>query len=755
MARVTSLDWTPPALLPPAVLDRVLDGALSAFRVGALEKLCQQRERATRWCLRRLAGPLAWFDPGVTGDQGLGRGLGWMVEVALRWAVLQLRPDGLPTDTPIPAHAWAGAAAWRPMLALACHYTLLPVEGLPQRYRPRPGEPAFEHICGLWDIAPSSFYRYVERGRQLLALELSQPLSAQRALSLAAYAHDACGRRLGQTGAPQAQRQWHRECAAALLRDARTLSSVGALWHTARTGDPSAALSLIDAHSLGLAASPLTDAVLAELDVGDADSALRVRLALARANLAQIRGDLPDEQAQLALALRHAVAIGEPGWLGTVYAARARCSEARNPDRAMADYREAASHFEQALAAMPHGHADGANARHGLLGALVGLAEQYLLRNDPRAAALLERADGLAAEAHAPVDLRARLQLTRGEYWQRQGDLDQAIEVTHHALQLCERAGHQRRVVSAWGRLAMQYGYARDIDRALHYARLVDSVRDVTPLAPETVAAIQLNIGIAYFWKDRLDEAIEHYRHAARIAQDAGLQTIAGKAHFNLAEACFTRFQRDGDPQDEVEGDAYARRALSVWESQEGARAEAEATRNLKRTVLGDREHLVYNRLLPAELAAHFDEMKEVERQRHRLESSGVAEERVAAHFAIAQAYLRIAVAEREAAVALARQQGLAGSLTAPLQALRDTFDRALSDGERRAARWEQAGVIPREHVPILVRLLSDKQPLTKSVCAQACSVSPATASKYLADLTVAGLLTRVGKGPATHYRPT
>ncbi|NJN36835.1 MAG: hypothetical protein HC794_06970 [Nitrospiraceae bacterium] len=24
----------------------------------------------------------------------------------------------------------------------------------------RTGEPAFEHLCGLWDIAPSSFYRY-------------------------------------------------------------------------------------------------------------------------------------------------------------------------------------------------------------------------------------------------------------------------------------------------------------------------------------------------------------------------------------------------------------------------------------------------------------------------------------------------------------------------------------------------------------------------------------------------------------------
>jgi DeoR/GlpR family transcriptional regulator of sugar metabolism len=60
--------------------------------------------------------------------------------------------------------------------------------------------------------------------------------------------------------------------------------------------------------------------------------------------------------------------------------------------------------------------------------------------------------------------------------------------------------------------------------------------------------------------------------------------------------------------------------------------------------------------------------------------------------------------------------------------------------------------VIPREHVAALMRRLSAEHQLTKSNCADACSVSPATASKYLADLAAAGLLTRLGKGPATHY---
>jgi tetratricopeptide (TPR) repeat protein len=751
MARAPTVEWSTPALLPPQVLDRLLEGALSAYRVGALDKHCRQRERATRWCLRRFASPLLWFDPDAIAEPAVDTAVGWLIELALRWAVFQLRPDGAPTLAPIPNHAWTGATPWRPMLALACHHTLLPVAELPQRYRPRQGEPAFEHLCGLWDIAPSSFYRYVERGRQLLALELTSPMTAQRALSLAAFACEASYQRL-QLVEPHAQRHWHLECAGALLRHGRSKSTVGALWHTARTGDPIAALDLLEAQSLDLAANSYTDAVLATLNVGDAESTPRLQLALARANLAQVRGNLQDEQAQLALALRHAVSMGDPGWLGAVHAAQGRCHEARNVDRALADYREAVACFEQATSSGQSGQS-GDRLRAGLLGALVSMAELYLLRNDPRAAAILDRADQVCAAGEMATDLQAKLQLTRGEFWQRQGDFDKAIEVTHHALHLCERAAHQRRIVSAWGRLAMLYGCARDIENALHYARQVTSVSTTAPLAPETLAAIELNIGAALFWEDRWDEAIDHYKRAAQLAQASGLQTILGRAHYNLAEAYFTRFQRTDAVEDELQGDAYARMAQVIWETDNDA-GFAEATRNLKRTVLGDRQHLVYDRLLPAELAAHFDEMKQIEQQRHRLESSSAVEERVDARLHIAQAYLRIAVAEREAALSLAHQHGLQADVSPQLQALRDTFDLALSSQEQWAARWEQARVIPRELVAALVQRLAAEHELTKSSCAQACSVSPATASKYLADLAAAGLLTRVGKGPATRYLP-
>jgi tetratricopeptide (TPR) repeat protein len=743
----SNAEWPAPRLLPPAALDRLLEAALAAYRVGALDRYCRQRERVARWALKRFVAPLAWFDPAVVGPPAEGPALGWQLECALRWAVLQLRPDGAAAQAPIPPHAWAGATPWRPMLALACHHTLLQVAELPQRYRPRAGEPAFEHLCGLWDIAPSSFYRYIERGRQLLALELTSAMTAPRALSLAAFACEASCQRLGLKE-PTDRLVWHRASAMALLRHGGPRATVGALWHTARAGDTVAVLGMLEAHSLDLAASGFTDAVLASLDVGDADSTPRLQLALARANLAQVRGNLADEQSQLALALRHAVTLGEPLWLGTVYAARGRCNEARDVERAMTDYREAVSSFDQAMPSAPD-----LRVVTALVGALCSLAELYLLRNDPRAVSILARAEQLCAGGGIPVDLQARLQLALGEYWQRQGNLPKAIETTHRALSLSESAGHQRRVVSAWGRLARQYTIAQDIDQALHYARLVTSVGSETLLAPETLAATELNIGAAFFWKDCLKEAIEHYLRAAQIAQAAGLNTILGRAQYNLAEAHFTRFQREGNIEDEMQGDAFARMSQAIWDADNDA-AHGEATRNLKRTVLGERQHLVYDQLLPAELAKHFDAMKLIEQQRQRFETSSAPGERVDARLRIAQAYLHIAVAEREAALSLAREHGLQAELSPQLQALRQTFDSALSEQEQWVARWTDAHAIPREHVAALVQRLASDGELTKSGCAETCAVSPATASKYLADLAGAGLLTRVGKGPATRYLP-
>lgn len=747
MTRRAATEWPVTSLISQESTERILESVLSAFRVGTLERVCRDRQRATRWWLQRFAAPLLWFNSANLHASPTYSNFDGVMEAALRWGLVQLRPDAASPHSPIPRHAWLGATPWRPMLAVACHYGLMSVPSFPDRHHARPDEPAFEHLSALWDVAPSSFYRYVERGRQLLLMELTLPLTAERGLSLAAFACEAMysQRKLEDAAA---RSMWHRKNSDSLLSRDTVDATTGAFWHIVKAGDAEAVLWQLEHRSLHLAASPLTDGLLAVIDIGELNQSQRLALALAKSNLARVRGKLQEEQVQLAHALRIAVEIGDPGWLGAVYSARGRFYEARDLDRAFADYREAVRCFEQASS----GESCAIElVQHGLLRVLVNIAWLYILRNDPRAAAVLERADAIVGSTEAPTNLRAKLQTTHGEFLHRQGKLELAIDHTLSAAQLYERAGHQHQLVRTWASLAMLYGQAQDIEHALHYVQQVHSFSKVAPLDPETLGAIELNVGVAYFWQDLLDEAVAHYERAAQIALSAGLQTVLGKAHFNLAEAYFTKFQRTGAVDHELQGDAYARSAIAVWDRDRDAAA-AEATRNLKSTVLGEREHLVYERMLPAELAAHFKDMKIVELQRKRLESTDKTQERIAARLDIAQAYLRIAMQEREAALTLIKQHDMHEEFDRKVQELRDTFDLALSREEQLVHQWIKMQAVPAEHVPTVVRQLLSGRALTKSTCSLACAVSPATASKYLSDLCSVGLLKRVGRGPTTRY---
>jgi tetratricopeptide (TPR) repeat protein len=724
-----------------------MESVLSAFRVGTLERLCRERSRATRWWLRRFAAPLLWFDSANVHVSSSYSNFDGVMEVALRWGLMQLRPDAASPHTPIPRHAWLGATPWRPMLAVACHYGLLSVPLFPDRHHARPDEPAFEHLSALWDVAPSSFYRYVERGRQLLLMELTLPLTAERGLSLAAFACEAMYSQHGLEDT-EAQSVWHRKSSEALLRQDAVDATTGALWHIFKAGDAEAVLWQLEHRSLHLAASPLTDGLLAVIDTGKLNQSQRLALALAKSNLARVRGKLQEEQVQLAHALRIAVELGDPGWLGAVYSARGRFYEARDVDRAFADYREAIRCFEQALSGKANVRA---LVQHGLLRVLVNTAWLYILRNDPRAEAILERADAFANSTEAPTDLKAKLQTTHGELLHRQGKLELAIDHTLRAAQLYERAGHQHQLVRVWASLAMLYGQAQDIEHALHYVQQVYSFSKIAPIDPETLGAIELNLGVAYFWRDRLEDAIDRYERAAQIALSAGLQTVLGKAHFNLAEAYFTKFQRTGAVDYELQGDGYARSAIAIWDRDKDTAA-AEATRNLKSAVMGEREHLIYERILPAELAAHFKDMKIVELQRKRLEATDKTQDRIAARLDIAEAYLRIAMQEREAALTLIKQHDMQEEFDSKVQELRNTFELALSQEDKLIHHWISMQTIPSGHVPAIVRQLLSGSQLTKSTCSGTCTVSPATASKYLSDLCAAGLLRRVGGGPTTRY---
>jgi tetratricopeptide (TPR) repeat protein len=743
-AALPSLKPLSPALggmvVATATCEAVLGQVLVAHRTGNLDALLRRRPRATRWFLRRFAAPaLAAAGDAFAGESSSRAA----VQVLLVWALAQLRPDAAPLAAPIDRAAWLDLIAWRPLLALACHHGFIPTPDFRDRYRARPDESPADRLCGLWDVAPSSFYRYVEKGRRLVAdVLLDQPLPADRLLSLYAAVTDAAGARLHWPD-PAARSAWHvrQADAAAGQRDARA-----ALWHGVQAQDAAGVTRLLQRFCNELAADPSTDAVLRLLPAAAFDARTYARLLLANAALARVRGAAEQERRECEHALRLAAADDDKLMLGIVYGALGKYHEARDIDRAFACFHESAGFLDQV-------DATESDAAEAYLVTLVHLAWLYALRNDPRARTVLERAETLRAAGAAQDDTSALLEQAWGEYWRRSGDLPHALEAKHRALQIYERTGNLQQVLRTYGNLALLYGQARDHARAIDYSQRVLAMAETTAVDPETVASTHINLGAALVWQDRLDEAIEQYRLAADGARAARLRVVAGRAHYNLAEAYYLRFKALGRPEDEHLGDTHTEAALAAWPD-DGEPGTVQATRDLKREVLGDRRQPVVDQLLSGELAAHFDETSEVQRQRARLAVPQPAASRVEAHLAIAAAYVAIGVKEREAAVALIDEHRLHERFDAQVDALRDAFDRALTREQQLARRWarDARDVLAADRSAPVLRHLAEAGSINKRTYAQLCSVGPATASKHLGLLADRGLLVQTGRGPSTRY---
>ena len=738
--RASSAGW-----LSGAPVNAALDAALTAHRVGTLAALCRQHPRLARGLLRRFAAPSLWFVRSPEATE-----LAWAAGTFVGWLMSQARPDGLDAAQPIPRHAWLGSAAWRALLAVMAHNGFAAVSSFPERYRARDGEPAFEHLCGLWEVAPSSFYRYVERGReQLVAVALQLP--ADTALpALCEHFQQAAFRRESADDAP-AQRALLEAAMAAALEGR---SYEAALWCAARTGSAEAMSLVIERGCNELAAGTVADALLKRFEpVASSDAAL-VRLRLTHVALARVRGQTEQEQQHLDEALRIASSSADPVLLGDVYGALGRHVEPRDVDRAIADYTASIEHYEP-VARDDDGAVRTHSARVGLLTALVRLAYLYLRRSDPRCKALLERVNEVRASCDAPLDLQAMIESAWGEQRQRERDTSAAIEARLRALLLYERSGNRQQMLRAQASLVALYGDAKDAPKAQEYAQQVFSFAENGGVVePQTLSATHLNLGIAYFWEARFDEALHQYQQALTIATRASLKTLMGRAHFNLAELFYKRFHLHALAQDEQHGDTHVGLAKAIW-ALGGDKAAGEATSNLKRTMLGQQDQLIYERMLPGELAAHFDEMSEIQTQRLRLGvPTGDADEHIRAHLRIAQAYTRIAVKEREAALALMHKQGRGERYAAELRQLKTTFEQALTQESVISARWQSHAGCPiaTAQIETVVRQGLQEGGLTKSSYASLCSVSPATASKHLATLAQLGLVQQVSRGPATRY---
>ncbi len=728
------------------VAEAVLNAALAAHRAGTLLELLHRRSRTARRIAKRWLIPVI----GSAGDLLRPDPLCEAVALLLGWLITQLRPDQRPhLEEGIDSQAWLERTSWRPMLALACHYGFLGVPDFPWRYRRRTDESAADNLCGLWSVGPSTFYRYLEKGKRLLlgVLLESTAFTAERKQSLRQFVgqHVYIRHALACDGM---RAEWHRRQISTALRASDTPS---ALWHALKARDAAVAIDLLRRYRNELANDPETDFLVAQCEAAALDERLSFDFQLAVAGLWRERNADEREQEAYARALKIAAACKDKLMLGAVYGALGKFHEPRDTDRAFTCFEDSAEYLRQASAEL--GEAVPAVVLEEYVAALLKLAWHYLSRNDPRSRAILERAELVRGSQVLPEEVAGTLQQYWGEYYRRAGDLHRALEHKLKALNIFERLNDQPQILSTYNNLVLIYTELKAFDKAVEYGGQVVLFARKASVDPYVYASVLLNLGAALFWQGRYDEAIDRYSEGLRRSLEAKLPVLANRARYNLAEALYKRFQISGNPDDERRGDEYAAEVLRAA-PQERDSVLQEATRQLKSEVLGSHEGFVLTRLVPEETAVHLEEMIEVQRQRALLAVPGPPEAQVQARLAIARAYLKIVLKERDLALELVDRHGLRDRFSSQFEELR--VEPSPEEGIARAlaVRWKQVvgSLLSDERRSILLSRLLNGEVISKSTYAELCSVGLATASKHLSMLAERGLLVQTGKGPMTRY---
>jgi tetratricopeptide (TPR) repeat protein len=720
----------------------LIEAALLAQRAGTLDELVRQRPRAARWLMRRFQSAVV----GTLGDAlEVEQPLVLMADLLLRWAMTQLRPDREPGFDGIPPKAWLDLTAWRPMLAAACYAGVLPVPEFRERYRRRADEPAIENLCGLWSVGPSTFYRHLERAKRSMAeLLVREPIGVPTRFALRRWLQSEVARRQGLDSNEQ-RVAWHRRQAERALQR----HDIGsALWHRLAASDVRGFIQALQLDALQSANHPETDALVERLAAGALTMRDRVEVELARATLARTRNMAERTQQACEQALQIAVAARDKLMMGIAYGALGAFHETRDADRAFACYEDSAECLQQ----VDPQQSDRA-AIEAYLTTLTRLAWLYLQRNDPRAKAVIERTQQIGAAIEVPDELAGMLAQSRGELARRSGQLREALQHKQRALNIFERLGDRRSVLATWLNLSSIYAELQQFERAIEYAQRILEVAARQVVEPQIVAGTHVNLGATYYMQGRHDAAIEQYQMALDASVRSGLRLEATRAHFNLAEAHYKRFQSSRDPHDEHHGDLHVDAVLRAPMA-ESSPALLELARKLKTDVLGQIDLLEKDRLLPQESAVHLDEMSEIQRQRAVLAVPISPEAHVRARLAIARAYLDISMKEREAALELIARHELDTSFTHELGALRDAFDRELTREQKLLGQWHEhaSDLLPEATRVSLIEQLLGGGSINKSAYAELCGVSPATASKHLTLLAERGLLQQTGKGPSTRY---
>lgn len=720
---------------------RLLEQAIQAERSGTLAELVRQRPRALQWLARRWLPTMRGAAGDALADDDLPRAAAWL----LQWAVTQLRPDAAPRLDGLDEDIWLQLPGWRPFIAMASHLGYIAVPDFPRHYRRRAGEGALDNLCGVWGVQPSTVYRVLERARLTLAsLAVSQLPDAARLLALRQWT---TGRALAaQTVTEEAHRgSWH-------LRQARRAQAgrdpAAEVWHRAQAGDLDGFIRSLLGHAAALASAIETDALLERVAARPLTPRQQLDLGLARAALARARQQADRELRALESARQVAQSSQNPLLLGIVHSALGKYYEPRDADRAFAFYQDSAD-FLQGVGP----ETGDVRALEHFVTTYARLAWLYLLRNDPRSATVLERAEALRKRRRVPDPVLGMLEQVSGEYWRRAGDAQRSLEHRFRALNIFERLGDQRSVLAACLNIGFDLAERGDHARAVEFSnRVLDAARR-GGVEAEVVVVAHLNLGASHFWQGDLAGAIQEYERALAESLKAGLRLQAFRTRYNLAEAHYERFRREGRPEDEAAGDAFVQAVVDA-PSTEGSPAIVEAARRLKATALGAANAAPPDRLLTGEAAAHADETAEIDRQRQRLAIPGDPAEHASAHLAIARAYAAIAAQEREAARALIEREGLQERFRDEFSALHRTFERELTREQQLVASWKPStgDLLDDARRAALISHLLREGSISKSGYGEICKVSPATASKHLVALAERGLLAQRGKGPTTRY---
>jgi tetratricopeptide (TPR) repeat protein len=721
-----------------------LSVALAGLRGGTLLDLLHRYPHVLRRYARGALGPvLATIGDALPAERRSAEA----VALWLRWATSQLRPDRQADWAAIDRTTWLDRTSWRPALALATYFGLADVPEFRDRYRRRAGESAVENLCGLWAVGPSTFYRYVDKGKRQMALSL---LGATRSntVALRTFVHQQVFAQLPLAD-PAERCGWHRAQAQQCVMHGDALSM---LWHCLQADDHTAFIDGVKRYRAQIARKPELPDFIGMLSIRALTLRQQFDLVLVQAALQKHRGEEGAEQQSYERALRLASAANDARMLGEAYGVLGRFYEYRDFDRSFACYEDSARFLQSANVVQADGPAP--QVADSLVFTLSRLAWMYVSRNDPKSRAVLDQAQGLREHHGLGDETAAWLELTWGQYWRRASEPGRALEHMHRALNLFEKLGDQHLVLGVYINLSLIYAEARDFDRAFAYGKRVLADAGKVALEPQALANTHGNLGWAYGLKGDYDAAVHHYEAVLDICRDTGLKKPMSMAHYNLAEVFYKRYQETRDLRDEQRGDAHVALSLRADPLALGP-AQLEMIRKLKTEILGTgREMVPEDRLLPAESAAHFDKMLRIQEHRNALALPSAPADQVRARLAIAGAYAEISAREREAALALIHKHQLGEQFAGELAQLHNTFKRELTREQQVAAQWQTsaAEILQEERrIAVLEHLFHDGS-IQKSIYARLCGVGLATASKHLTMLAERGLLVQSGRGPSTRY---